>query len=291
MTAMRKFIDIGANLTDSMYKGIYHGSRKHENDLKDVLQRAWNIGMQKMIITGGSLEDSKEALELAKTHENLFSTVGCHPTRCNEFDKEGNPELYLQSLQDLASTARGKVVAIGELGLDYDRLEYFEKQLIICESVKLPLFLHCRNAASDLVNILSRNRERLYGGVVHSFDGSEQDARSILDLGYYIGINGCSLKTAENLQVVSKIPSDRLMIETDCPWCEVRPSHAGSKYVKTTFPSVKKEKWQSGMMIKSRNEPANIVQVLEIIAAVKEEDLDSLCETIYQNTVKLFFPN
>jgi len=67
---------------------------------------------------------------------------------------------------------------------------YFEHQLTLCQTVRMPLFLHCRNAASDLVNILSKNRDLLHGGVVHSFDGTEQDLKSLLELGYYIGING-----------------------------------------------------------------------------------------------------
>lgn len=300
MASMRKFIDIGANLTDSVYKGIYHGSKKHEDDLAAVLERAWNIGMQKIIITGGSLEESKEALQLANSDEKLYTTVGCHPTRCNDFEKSGDPALYLQSLQDLIQRGQRKVVAVGECGLDYDRLQfcpretqikYFEYQLTLYEAVKLPLFLHCRNAAPDLVNILSKNRDRLNGGVVHSFDGSEQDVKSLLELGYYIGINGCSLKTAENIEVVAKIPNDRLMLETDCPWCEVRPTHAGAKLIKTTFPTVKKEKWQAGSMVKGRNEPANIVQILEIVAGIKEEDMEKLCNAVYQNTTKLFFPD
>lgn len=72
----------------------------------------------------------------------------------------------------------------------YASYRYFEHQLTLYETLKLPLFLHCRNAASDLVNILSRNRDLLNGGVVHSFDGSEEDMKSLLGLGYYIGING-----------------------------------------------------------------------------------------------------
>lgn len=68
-----------------------------------------------------------------------------------------------------------------------------------------------------------------------------------------------SLKTAENLQVIKKIPKEKILLETDCPWCEVRPSHAGFPFIKTTFPSVKKEKWQENSMVKSRNEPATIM--------------------------------
>lgn len=74
-----------------------------------------------------------------------------------------------------------------------------------------------------------------------------------------IVIFNSSLKTADNLEVVAKIPNDRLMLETDCPWCEVRPTHASAKLIKTTFPTVKREKWHAGSMVKGRNEPANIV--------------------------------
>ena len=76
---------------------------------------------------------------------------------------------------------------------------------------------------------------------------------------YIVVLSYSSLKTAENLQVIAKIPNDRLMLETDCPWCEVRPTHAGAKFIKTTYPTVKKEKWQPSSMVKGRNEPANIV--------------------------------
>jgi TatD DNase family protein len=295
--AVKRFIDIGANLTDPMYNGIYHGSKKHEPDLKDVLERARENGVDKIIITGGSVEDSKQALELARSHPYLYSTVGCHPTRCDEFNTSNDPNAYLDSLSQLIKDGGSKIVALGEFGLDYERLQfcnkdvqlkYFEKQLCLSTKYNLPLFLHCRAAADDLISILSRHKD-LPGGVVHSFDGTIEDAHKIIDLGFFIGINGCSLKTKENISVVKNLPVDRLMLETDAPWCEVRPSHAGFEYIKTTFPSVKKEKWQKGFMIKSRNEPTNIIQVLEIVANIKGTDPNLLADTIYKNTKEIFF--
>ena len=91
---------------------------------------------------------------------------------------------------------------------------------------------------------------------------------------------------------MSGIPVDKLMIETDCPWCDIRPSHAGHKFVKTKFenyPAVDKKKWKQGVIVKGRNEPHNIRQVLEIIAAVKEENTEELAERIFENTEKVFF--
>ncbi|KPJ09532.1 Putative deoxyribonuclease TATDN1 [Papilio machaon] len=211
MASIRKYIDIGANLTDEMYQGVYHASKKHEPDLDRVLERSWANGMYKMIITGGSSIDSKKAIDLSYT---------------------------------------------------------------------------------DL-DILKQNKDDIVGGVVHSFDGPQDSLEKILELGMYIGINGCSLRTKENLEVVRKIPQDRLMIETDCPWCEVKPTHPGYTHVVTKFPAVKKEKYSidSGNQVKGRNEPVNIVQVLEILAAVRKENIDELAEAIFNNTNKLFFNN
>lgn len=282
-----------------MYQGVYHGSKKHEADLDQVLKRAWDAGLTRMIITGTSLSDSKTALELAKTNDQLFSTVGCHPTRCGEFEKdEADSEAYLEGLLQLSLDNRENVVAIGECGLDYDRTQfcapeiqrkYFEKQISLAEVTGLPMFLHCRNAASDLLKILSPYREKISGGVVHSFDGTKEEAQQIMELDLYIGLNGCSLKTEENLAVAASIPAERLLIETDCPWCEIRPTHAGHKHIKTNFPNKKKEKWQSGVMVKSRNEPNCLIQVLEVLAAIRKEDPDELAESLYKNSMKLFF--
>lgn len=124
---------------------------------------------------------------------------------------------------------------------------------------------------------------------MHSFDGTYEEARSFIDLDLYIGLNGCSLKTEQNLEVVKRLPIEKLMIETDCPYCEIKASHASSKYVRTKLESVKKEKWSADKMIKGRNEPANIIQVLETIAAIKEMNEAQLSEIIYENTLKVFF--
>ena len=136
--------------------------------------------------------------------DKLYTTVGCHPTRCNEFDQfeSGGPEGYLGELKDILEKNKDKVVAIGECGLDYDRLnfcqanvqkKYFEAQLDLSQMFELPLFLHCRAAAADMLDILKRNQDKLNPsakGVVHSFDGTLEEALEFIALGYSIGING-----------------------------------------------------------------------------------------------------
>lgn len=161
--------------------------------------------------------------------------MGCHPTRCLEFAE--NEDSYYNNLCRSIEKYRSKVVAIGECGLDYDRLKfcpadvqqtYFEKQIDLVDKYELPLFLHCRNSFDDFYDIVQRNAAKIRaGGVVHSFDGTLQQAKAFIDLGFFIGINGCSLKTDEQLKSVAQIPSSHILLETDCPWCAIRPSHAG----------------------------------------------------------------
>ncbi|CAD7014293.1 putative deoxyribonuclease TATDN1 [Ceratitis capitata] len=296
-----KYIDIGANLTDPMFRGVYGGKQKHTDDLDLILRRAWKQGVEKMIITVGTLNESDEALNLAKNDDRLTITMGCHPTRCGEFLPD--PQQYYEGLRRKIRENPDKIVAVGECGLDYDRLhfcekdiqkEYFERQLSLASEFHLPLFLHCRNAHADFMEILERNREKLLdcgGGVVHSFDGTLEEAERVIAYGgLYIGLNGCSLKTAENLEVVKRLPNECIMLETDCPWCGIRPSHAGAKFVQTKFPAVKKkEKWTAESLVDGRCEPCQISQVLEVIAGVKEEDASTLAQLYYDNTMKLFF--
>lgn len=272
-------------------------------DISRVLERAWSSGVKSMMITGTSLKESEEALQLARPRSNLFVTVGCHPTCGHDMFKE-SVDSYLQQLKDLIESNRDKVVAVGECGLDYDRLHFcpkevqwkaFRYQLDLAYQVDLPLFLHLRNASNDFIKMLRElpptQRSRLRG-VVHSFDDSLETMKTLTDeFGLYIGINGCSLKTQENMEVAKAIPVDRLCLETDAPWCELRPSHASASYLKeqrVPFTSVKKEKFQEGFMVKGRNEPCTIRNILAVLASAKNMDEQLLSETILKNTLKVY---
>ncbi|EFA82111.1 deoxyribonuclease [Heterostelium album PN500] len=298
-----KFIDIGVNLTDDMYQGIYHGKAKHQADLQIVLERAWNNGLEKIMITSGRIEEVKQSLSIIEQYDNksnrLFTTIGVHPTRCSEFiDRE---QEYIDTLLELYTQNKDKIVAIGEFGLDYDRLEfcpketqlkYFELQFKLVEATKLPLFLHLRSSAAfnDFVEVIKKYRHTFTYGVVHSFDGTIEEAKQLIELGLHIGINGCSLKTEENLKSMATIPSDKLLIETDAPWCDIRKTHSGYQHITTTFESVKKEKYQPGKCVQARNEPCYIVNVLEVIAGYRKENKETLANTIYETTKQIYFP-
>lgn len=198
-----------------------------------------------MIVTGSDLSESEKAVELAETHRGvLYATVGVHPCCAQKFTTHPTgPSSLLASLSQLAHRAKtaGRCVAFGEIGLDYDRLflcpkdiqlQYFEAQLLLATKLQLPLFLHSRAASEDFEGCLKKYLDRLpRRGVVHSFTGEVEEMRRLVGLGFDIGVNGCSLKTDGNLDVVKEIPLERIQLETDGPWCEMRATHASAKYL------------------------------------------------------------
>ncbi|GAP85652.1 putative family hydrolase [Rosellinia necatrix] len=279
-----RYIDIGINLADPIFRGVYHGKERHPDDLHAVVSRAQEVGCQKLIITGSDFTSSRHALDIAKEYPGIvYTTAGIHPCSSaifskahshlalsehampsdpdpaqpaasggdgDEPDAERTAEIIAE-LRRLVEGARaaqpGALVAFGEFGLDYDRLHYsprrvqlhaFAAQLDLVLSLRPqpPLFLHSRAAHADFVALLRAKfgdrLERLErGGVVHSFTGSAAEMRELAALGLHVGTNGCSFKTPDNCAVVRDIPPDRLMLETDGPWCEVRPTHAGWRYL------------------------------------------------------------
>ncbi|EKG21472.1 Deoxyribonuclease TatD-related protein [Macrophomina phaseolina MS6] len=292
-----KYIDIGINLGDPIFRGVYHGKQAHEDDFDGVLERAKAAGCEKMMVTGSDLKESEHAVQIAREHPGLcYATVGVHPCSATQFDTHpGGPAAMLAALRALAkeTSASGHTVAFGEIGLDYDRLfltpkdtqlAYFDAQLDLAVELQLPLFLHSRAAHADFVRMLGARLPNLpRGGLVHSFTGTVEEMRELVDLGLDIGVNGCSLKTEENVEVVRQVPLERLQIETDGPWCEMRPSHASAKYLKEgRVPEVPKA------VKKERNEPATIPLVAHVIARIKGVEVEEVCEAAWNNSIKMF---
>ncbi|CCW68382.1 unnamed protein product [Phytomonas sp. Hart1] len=317
-------VDICLNITDEMFQGWYNGRQYHKGDITDILGRAEKVGVLGVLLDGSSLKNSNTVIkmceEYTRTTLKCLCTVGCHPTHCSEFDAD--PNSYFNALDELivkhSVTHGGCVAAIGELGLDYDRtsfaaketqLKYFVKQLELAERHDLPLFLHERNSGGDLYKILSQNRTPTTRGVVHSFTGSQEDLTGYLELGLYIGINGCSLKTRNNLETVKRIPLERLLIETDAPWCSLTSTHASYALLKergndkeggacvsdmmlSQFPICRKEKYTAGALVKGRCEPCHLVRVLEVLYELHREDVASIeaLAGIITNNCKQLFP-
>jgi TatD DNase family protein len=201
------------------------------------MQRAVQTGVKRIVLTAGTVTESREAVQKAREWNQLYPnihfacTVGVHPTRCSQiFEAENaDSELLLEELLEICLDGMkdGTVVAVGEIGLDYDRLEfcpadtqqkYLVKQLEkLAAGTGLPLFLHNRSVGDDLYTILTEHRACWKaGGVVHSFDDSTELAMNfITELGLCIGLNGCSLRTVESLQTAKQLPLSSILLETE----------------------------------------------------------------------------
>ncbi|KPA77110.1 putative tatD related deoxyribonuclease [Leptomonas pyrrhocoris] len=321
--AQWRLVDIGLNLTDKMFQGSYNGHHQHQPDIEAVLQRAVDVGVHGVLLTGGNLKESRAVIEMCREYTSadltLYCTVGCHPTRCTEFEKD--PTGYLAALDDLihqhSVRAGGCVAAVGEIGLDYDRLffcekdtqrRYFTAQLEMAQRHRLPLFLHDRHTEGDFLELLRPHLADLTGGVVHSFTGTAEELQQYVAEGLFIGINGCSLKTDANVAVVKAMPLNRLLLETDAPWCEMKNTHASKKVLSnaaaasasqqslsdailSSFPLCRKDKYKEGCMVKSRNEPCATAQVLEVVYELRKDEVKSieeLADIVLQNTQRLF---
>jgi TatD DNase family protein len=211
--AVDTLIDIGANLSHKAFSA----------DLEQVIERARSAGVATIVVTGTSVNASRAAAALASGRAPaLYATAGVHPHDASSFD-----ERTLEELRTLATDPA--VRALGECGLDYNRnfsprasqLHAFEAQLELAAELKLPVFLHDREAHEDMLAVLQRYRDRISGAVVHCFTGERHELQAYLDLDLHIGITGwiCDERRGLHLrELVRDIPADRLMLETDAPY-------------------------------------------------------------------------
>ena len=206
-------IDIGANLTHESFN----------KDRSEVIQAAVESGVKTMIVTGSNMDCSRQAFELTQLFpEQLYSTVGIHPHHASDYTGE-TEDLILELIQ------HDKVVAIGETGLDYFRdispreaqLFSFEQHIKLAIQTKMPLFLHQRDAHKDFYPIIKEYRDQLSNLVVHCFTDTKKALFDYIDLDCHIGITGwiCDERRGVHLrELVTNVPANRLMIETDSPY-------------------------------------------------------------------------
>lgn len=253
---MAKYIDIGANLTSKQFTNI-----------PDILNDSLNWNVERIIITGTSVRNSQAAVEMVNKYKwyPLYSTVGVHP-----HDAKSCNNKTLDELRELIKNDR--VVAIGECGLDWNRLfsskslqlKWFRNQLDLAVEFNKPVFLHERDAFDDFYNILFEYKGKI-NGVVHCFTGTKEDAQKYIDLGMYIGITGWVCDDRRNkslLEALHVIPLDKMMVETDSPF--LSPVKGQTNY------------------------PANITYVVDRIAQELGKDNVELAEIVYDNTIKFF---
>jgi len=256
-------VDIGANLTHHSF----------DTDRDDLMQRAADAGVVKMIVTGSSDQGNVDAAALAATLTGrLYSTAGVHPHHASDYT-EASAELIRSHAE------KEVVVAIGECGLDYFRdlsprdsqQTAFHSQLDIAADVGLPVFLHQRDAHDDFIAILAPMLSEIPRAVAHCFTGDGESLREYLEMGLWIGITGwiCDERRGAHLQdIVSIIPDDKLMLETDSPYLLPR----------TLRPKPKSR----------RNEPAYLTEVLRVVAAARGQTEEHVAKVTCENAVRFF---
>lgn len=298
---------VAVTATAKEFKGIYRNKQYHEPDFPHTLDRALNAGVSKVMLTGMSLADVEFNDDIARSRPSqCFTTIGVHPYHAAELEEGG--KTYLDELEQKVDQGLEqkppRIAAFGELGLDYDRQVHASKEvqirafkaqldLFVAKGWNLPLFLHCRAACDDFVDIISPYIPKLpRGGLVHSFVGSAEQMEQLIALGLDVSVNGFSFQTQESLIMTSKIPLHRLQIETDAPWGELKvTSELVKRYCGNAKPlpaSKKKDKWDSKFMIKERNESCSMERVAYIVAGLKGISVEEVAEKTWENSIKMF---
>lgn len=242
-------------------------SPKFADEVDDLIARARENGVREIVIPSYDYDSVLRGLEIAEQHDGIYMAVGYHPC-----DLNGLTDDHYQQIYDWAK--RDKVVAIGEIGLDYYwdtttpelQQDMFRKQIAIAKELDLPIVIHDRDAHGDLVKMLKEEDAAKVGGIMHCFSGSWEMAQECMKMNFYISFGGpVTFKNGKRpAEVASQVPLDRLLVETDAPYLTPEP-HRGK-----------------------RNEPAYVRHVAEKIAALREISLEELAEQTTANAHRVF---
>ena len=245
-------------------------SRRFRSDRERVIERAATAGVKAIINVGASLASSQAAVALAEAYPQIYAAVGVHPHDAKTLTGDMLKELRALALHP-------KVVAIGEIGLDFFRdlsprdkqRQAFKQQLALASEIGKPVIIHDRDAHSEIMAILRRWAEGSHkpAGVLHCFSGDSAMAQEAIELGFYISIAGpVTFKNARRLrELVRQLPLEKLLVETDCPYLTPHP-HRGKK----------------------RNEPAYVKFVAQEVARVKGLSLEEVARVTSDNAQALF---
>ncbi|WP_058305637.1 TatD family hydrolase [Gracilibacillus massiliensis] len=238
-----------------------------DEDREEVLQRAKEAGVEKMVIVGFDHETIPKAIEMAEKYDYMYAAVGWHPVDAIDMtDKE------LDWLEELS--AHPKVVALGEMGLDYHwdkspkqiQKDVFRKQIQLAKKVNLPIIIHNREATEDIIQVLQEEKAEEVGGIMHCYNDSVEYVDACLAMNFYISLGGpVTFKNASLPKEVAKyVPEDRLLIETDCPFLAPHPNRG------------------------KRNEPAYVKLVAEKIAELREQNFEEISTKTTENAKRFF---
>lgn len=246
---------------------VHLNAEQYEDDLQEVINRALEKGVQNMVVVGFDEPTIKKAIQIAETYDFIYASVGWHPVDAIDMTDE-----HLAWIEELAQ--HPKVVALGEMGLDYHwdkspkevQKDVFRRQIRLARKVNLPIIIHNRDATEDVVTILKEEHVEEVGGIMHCFTGSIEVAKQCMDMNMYISFGGpVTFKNAKKpKEVAAELPLDKLLIETDCPYLTPHPFRG------------------------KRNEPGYVSYVAEQIAELKGITYEELADITTANAKKLF---
>lgn len=246
---------------------VHLNAEQYSEDLSQVIDRALQEGVSKMVVVGFDRPTIEKAIDLADRYDFIFASVGWHPV--DAVDMTDEDLLWLEEL-----SSHPKVVALGEMGLDYYwdkspkdvQKEVFRKQIQLAKKVNLPIIIHNREATADIVEILKEEGAEQVGGIMHCFSGSPETAKECVNMNFYISLGGpVTFKNAKKpKEVADAIPLEKLLIETDCPYLAPHPYRG------------------------KRNEPSYVKLVAEQIAEIKNVSVEEVARITTDNAKKIF---
>lgn len=236
--------------------------------IEQILKNMYDNGVEIAITIGSNLDDSKIGVQIANKYDNIYCAVGVHPEGVDEFNLDKLESLVKQNINS------GKLVAIGEIGLDYywrkdnklEQIKIFKQQIELAKKYNLPIIVHCREAFGDCLEILRQYSPFLNGGVIHCYSGSIEWAKEVINLGFLISFTGVvTYSNAKNVQEVAKwVDNDKFMVETDSPFLSPVPFRG------------------------KENCPSNVVYVAKFIAELKNISYNNIDKITTKNAKNLF---
>lgn len=245
----------------------HYDDEAFDDDRENVLKELHDNGVINIMNCASSYESIDKVCNIVNNHEFIYGALGIHPENADEYN-----DAVLKEIKEKIINNK-KIVAVGEIGLDYywdenpereTQKEVFRKHMQLAEELNLPVIIHSREAHADTLEIMKEYPK--VNGVVHCFSGSVEIAKECIKLGYYIGITGVvTFKNAKKVvEVVKEVPIDKLLVETDCPYMAPEPNRG------------------------KRNQSDYIQYVIEKIAEIKQMDPLEINRKVNENTYKLF---